>query len=77
MSRRPNRFLTTLFAALLNQLGDQPCPAGLMTGPDARAVVAMKIFVKGHKVAPVGVSLKSLFRSKNRPSTIGILQKDS
>src|SRR5215467_6677417 len=37
---------TRLCAALLNQLGDQSGPPGLVAGAQSRAVVAMEVFVK-------------------------------
>src|SRR5437016_4669413 len=42
-----------LFAALLQEFGDQARPAGLMAGAQAGAVVAMKVFVEEGQVAPV------------------------
>ena len=38
--------------------GDQPRPSGLMAGADARAVIAVEVFVEQDEVAPVRVDLE-------------------
>src|SRR5260370_19497149 len=40
--------------------GDQPGPAGLGAGANARAVVAVKVFVKADQVAPIGVAAEEI-----------------
>jgi hypothetical protein len=42
----PVCFWWALLAVLLHELGDEAGPTCLMTGADAGAIVAMKIFVK-------------------------------
>jgi hypothetical protein len=45
-------------AALLNKLGNQARPSGLVARPDASPIVAMKELVKIDEVAPVCIVLK-------------------
>ena len=47
-----------LFSALLQQLGDQAGPAGLMAGAEPGAVVAVEVFVEQDQVAPVRIGLE-------------------
>jgi len=62
---------------LLNNLGRETRPAGLMAGPDASSVVSMKILVKENQILPMRVGLE-LFRSAvNRPAPGGIFQKNT
>ena len=44
--------------APVDQLGDQGGPSGLVAGAQARAVVAVEVFIKRNVVAPVGIGLK-------------------
>src|SRR5690242_5757349 len=62
---------------LLQQLGDQAGPAALMAGADARAVVAVKVFVKLDQVAPVRVGLELRRAAVDRPVTVRALQEDA
>ena len=48
------------FAALLNKLGDQSCPSGLVARSDASAIVAMKVLMEIDEVAPVWIVLEFL-----------------
>ena len=66
-----------LIAVLLNQLGDQRGPTGLVAGADAGAVVAVEIFVKGNQVAPVRIALKFFRAAENRAPSVFILKKDA
>src|SRR5262249_22054464 len=45
-------------SALLKQLRDDAGPTSLMTGADAAAVVAMKVFVEEDEIFPVRVVLE-------------------
>jgi hypothetical protein len=47
-------------AALLNELGDQSRPSGLVARSDASAIVAMKVLMEIDEVAPVWIVLKFL-----------------
>src|SRR5262249_36274961 len=38
--------------------GDQRCPAGLMAGADAGAVVPVEVFMKGNAIPPMRIGLK-------------------
>src|SRR5215472_17114230 len=44
-----------LFPALLEQFGDEAGPAGLMTGADPSAIVAVEIFIEQKQIAPVRI----------------------
>src|SRR5436190_81787 len=63
-------------AVLLHQLRDQGCPAGLMTGTNPSPIIAVEIFVKRNKVAPVRICLKLLHSAEHRPPAVLILLKD-
>lgn len=52
---------------LLNQLGYQRRPAGLVAGPNACAVVAVEVLVEQNIVAPVRVGLELVRAAKHRP----------
>ena len=55
---------------------DDARPTSLMTGADARAIIAMIIFVKEQIVAPVPVVLEFLCTTKDRAPAIAIAKKD-
>ena len=54
-----------MFALLLDELGDHARPAGLVARADARAGVAVKVFVERHIVAPVRIALEIILRMPN------------
>jgi len=58
-------------AALLNELGNQSRPSGLVARSDASAIVAMKEFMKVDEIAPVWIALKFIEPAINRPLSIG------
>jgi hypothetical protein len=62
---------------LLQQLGDQAGPAGLVAGAHAATAVAVEILVEGDMVAPVGVALEQLDLAEDRSSTISVPQEDA
>ena len=64
-------------AALLNELGNQSRPSGLVARSDAGAIVAMKVLVKIDEVAPVRIVLKFLKPAIDRPMSICGTQKNS
>src|SRR6516162_3887268 len=64
------------FAALLDQLGNKPGPAGLVTGANSCAVIAVKVFVEVDQVTPVWVLLEFLQASIDRPGSVRRLQKN-
>ena len=47
-------------AVLLNKLGDQSRPSGLVARSDTSAIVAMKVLMEIDEVAPVWIVLKFL-----------------
>ena len=57
-------------AALLNKLGNQSRPSGLVARPDASAIVAMKVLMEIDEVAPVWIVLKFLEPAINWPMSI-------
>src|SRR5579864_3136728 len=65
------------FSALLQKLGDQRGPAGLMARSQARAVVAVEIFVKQRIIAEIRIVLESLRAAEHRPAAAGVAQKQS
>src|SRR5262249_55562480 len=65
------------FSTLLQQLGDERGPSGLVARADRRAGVAVEILVKRNQVAPVRVGLKARVVAEHRPAANGILQEDS
>src|SRR5205085_11933336 len=65
--RRPvGKMPTGSVPPLVNQRSDQRRPAGLVARPDARAVVAVKVLVEQHVVAPVRIFLKFLRAAVDR-----------
>src|SRR5215218_3573113 len=60
----------------VDEVGDDGGPAGLMTGADARAVVAVEVLVKEDVVAPVRVSLHHFGVAEDRATAIGSAQED-
>src|SRR5262249_37851344 len=46
--------------------GDQPRPAGLVTGADAGAIVAVKVFIEEQAVPPMGVGLEERCPAEHR-----------
>ena len=59
-----------------DQIGDQRRPAGLMAGAQARAVVAVEIFVERDVVAPVGIGLEQPDVAEDRAAAGWIAEKD-
>ena len=68
--------MAMLAALLLNQLGDQARPAGLVARAKARAAVAMKILVEQEMVAPVWVCLQECIAAVEGPVALLIAQKE-
>ncbi len=68
---------TTSAGLLLNKLGDQSGPAGLMAGANAGPVVPMEIFVEEDMIAPVGVALEAVRGTEDGPPPAVIAQKDA
>src|SRR5215212_2479360 len=60
----------------VDEVGDDGGPAGLMTGADAGAVVAVEVLVKEDVVAPVRVCLHHLGRAEDRATAIGSALED-
>ena len=62
-----------MFSTLLQQLGDERGPAGLVARADARAGVAVEVLVERNQVVPVGIGLEQLRRAEHRPATTLVL----
>ncbi len=48
-----------------------------MAGYDAGSVVAVKVFMKGNEIAPVGIGLKLLRTAENRPASVFAAEKNA
>ena len=59
----------------LQELGHQPGPAGLVTGPHTRAIIAMKKFIEQDVVAPVWVILEFIRTALDRATSLIITHK--
>ena len=57
---------------LLDELGDQSGPTGLVARADPGAVVAVEVFVERDQIAPVRVVLEFFSGAENWSSLIGI-----
>ena len=68
---------TFLFSGLLYQyqFGHQTGPTCLVAGPQAGAIVAVKVFVKKYQVPPMRVILQYIYPAIDRPQTVSITQK--
>src|SRR6266540_6872214 len=66
-----------LLATLLQELGDQAGPAGLVAGADAGPAVAVEVLVEQDQVAPVGIALEQLEGAVDRPASVTAAQEDA
>ena len=57
------------------QSGHQRRPAGLMAGADAAAVVAVKVFMEQHEIAPMRIAGEPRIVRVARTATVGVRQK--
>src|SRR4051794_6631641 len=62
---------------LLDQLGDEAGPAGLVARAQARTVVAVEVLVEEQMVAPVRVDLDFLRPAEDRPPALLVAQEDA
>src|SRR5574341_87759 len=65
------------FPALLEELGHETRPAGLVAGADPGPVVAVEVLVEEDQVLPVGVGLELLCAPVDRPPAVGPLHEDA
>ena len=63
-------------AEKLDQLCDHTGPTGLMTGPEARAVIAVEVLVEKDVILPMGIGLEFLHAAVHRPPAGFIPQED-
>src|SRR5712692_8522350 len=68
--------LRCLNAALLDQLGHQAGPAGLVAGAEACSVVAVKILIEQDQVLPERVVLKDFRRAVYGPAAVAAAQEN-
>jgi len=61
--------------ARLQQLGDQAGPAGLVRGPDAAAIIAVKIFVEQDVVLEMRVGREFVMIFQGGPQAVVAFQK--
>ena len=61
---------------LLNELGDQPGPPGLVTGPQPATIVAVEVFVEQQQIAPVRILLEDLARAIDWPAALLVAKED-
>jgi hypothetical protein len=62
---------------LLDELGDQPGPAGLVAGADAGPIVSMEILIERDVVAPVRSALQAVLGAEDGPSPALIAQENA
>ena len=65
-----------LFAALLEQLGYQAGPAGLVAGAEAGAVVAVEVFVEQDVIAPMRVGLELVGAAEHGTAAVLVAKKE-
>src|SRR5437867_721397 len=65
-----------LFAALLEEFGDEAGPARLMACAQAGSVIAVEVFVKQNQVAPMRIALKNVRSAGDGAAPGAIAQKD-
>ena len=66
-----------LLPALLQQFGNQRRPASLVTGPDARSIVPMKILMEQNMIAEMWIALEFFGSTEDRSSAAGVPQEQS
>src|SRR5512135_2683705 len=64
-------------AKQMDELPNEPRPAGLMAGPQPGAVVAVEVFMEKDIVAPLRIVLELLHAAVHRPPARRIAQKDA
>ena len=52
---------------VVDQIGHQATPSGLVASADASPIVAVEVLIKQQIIFPVGVALKGLLATKDRP----------
>src|ERR1700747_1364826 len=71
------RFMGAHAGKQIETAGDHPRPSGLMAGAEARAIVAVEVFVEQDVVIPVRVFLKRLRSAVNRAQSAGITEENA
>jgi hypothetical protein len=64
-----------LSSGLLQELGDQGRPSGLMACPQTAAAIAVEVLVKMQQVAPVGVPIEHGDAAVHRPAAVSAAHK--
>src|SRR3954447_187687 len=62
---------------LVDQVGDEPRPAGLVRGAEAGAGVAVEVLEELQIVAPVRIVLKFRGRTEGAPSAVGTAREET
>ena len=73
--RLPTLLSVPLLPTLLDQLCNQPRPAGLVAGTEARPIVPVEVFEVGQQVAPVRVGLELLRATVDRAAAVFTAQE--
>ena len=67
---------TTVGASILDDLGDQACPACLMRCADTAASVAVKVFVEENMVAEMGIVVTFAVRVVESSFTLFVTEEN-
>ena len=67
---------SSLATPLVDEVGDEAGPAGLVAGAEAGAGVPMEVLVKQKVVAPMGIVLKFFGVAVDRAPSIGTMLED-
>jgi len=65
-----------MVALLLDQLGDEAGPAGLMARAEPRAIIAVEILEEEEAVAPIGIVLETLHPAEDRAASGPIAREE-
>src|SRR5438445_13847951 len=65
------------FSLLLDEVGNEAGPAGLVARAYTSAVVAIKVLVERNVVAPVWIMLEGLLIAEHRPPPVSVPRKDA
>src|SRR6516165_1708767 len=62
---------------LIDKVGDEAGPTGLMRGAASAAIIAVEVFMKKDVILELRIGLKLLVISENRASAVGTAQKEA
>ena len=67
----------SILAGLFEEIGNESSPTRLVTGPDTRANIAMKVLVEWDVVAPERIFLEQSVAAEHGPVSLCITHKDA